>query len=221
MKEVSLSGSPRESVGKKDAKAIRVGGRVPCVVYGSGSQTHFTVADLEIDRLIRTPHVSIVNLDIAGKKTQTLIQAVQFHPVSDKVHHVDFLELNPTKQVKVEIPIKLSGRSVGVLSGGKLQQVFRKLKVQALPKDLPDTINIDITDMGIGAFVRVSDLATDKITLLNAPKAVVVSVKIARGVVEPVATAAAPVAAAAPAAGTGVKNAPGQAGAAAKPAAKK
>ena len=156
-------------------------------------------------------------------KTPTLIQAVQFHPVSDKVHHVDFLELNPTKKVKVEIPIKLSGRSVGVLSGGKLQQVFRKLKVQALPKDLPDTINIDITEMAIGSFVRVSDLATDKITLLNAPKAVVISVKVARGVVETVETAAAPVAAAAaPAAGTGVKNAPGQAGAAAaKPAAAK
>jgi large subunit ribosomal protein L25 len=222
MKEVSLSGSPRESVGKKDAKAIRVGGRVPCVVYGSGSQTHFTVADLEIEKLVRTPHVSIVNLDVAGKKSQALIQAIQFHPVSDKIHHVDFLELSPTKKVKVEIPIKLSGRSVGVLSGGKLQQVFRKLKVQAFPKDLPDTIDIDISKMEIGSFVRVSDLATDKITLLNAPKAVVVSVKIARGAVEVVETAAvaAPVAAA-PAAGTGVKNAPGQAGAAKPAAAKK
>lgn len=209
MKEVSLSGSPRENVGSKDATAVRNSGRIPCVVYGGGSQTHFTVAKLDMERLVFTPDVAIVNLDIAGKKSKALIQAVQFHPVTDKIHHVDFLELNDKKKVKVELPVKLTGRSVGVMAGGKLQQVFRKVKVQALPGDLPDNITIDITNMKVGDFIRIKELSTDKVQILNAPNAVVVSVKVARGVVEaaPGAAAGAP-AAAAPAA-------------AAKPAAKK
>lgn len=211
MKEVSLSGSPRENVGTKDATAVRNSGLVPCVVYGGGSQTHFTVAKLDIERLVFTPHVSIVNLDIAGKKSKALIQAIQFHPVTDKVHHVDFLELNDNKKVKVEIPVKVTGRSAGVMSGGKLQQVFRKVKVQALPADLPDDITIDITNMNIGDAIRIKELNTDKVKLLNAQSAVVVSIKVARGAVaEP--TPGAPVAAATTAA---------PAAAAAKPAAKK
>lgn len=213
MKEVSLSGSPRESVGTKDATAVRNSGRVPCVVYGGGSQTHFTVAKLDIERLVFTPHVSIVNLDIAGKKSKALIQAVQFHPVTDKVHHVDFLELNENKKVKVEVPVKVSGRSVGVMAGGKMQQVFRKLRVHALPADLPDTIEIDITNMNVGDAVRVKELSTDKVRILNAPNAVVVSVKVARGIVETAegapaaAGAAAAPAAAAPAAAAAAKPA--------------
>jgi large subunit ribosomal protein L25 len=210
MKEVSLSGSPRENVGSKDATAVRNSGRVPCVVYGGESQTHFTVAKLEIEKLVFTPFVSIVNLDIAGKKSKALIQAVQFHPVTDKVHHVDFLELNDKKKVKVEIPVKVTGRSVGVMAGGKLQQVFRKVKVHALPGDLPDDLTIDITNMKVGDAIRIKELSTDKVQILNSPNAVVVSVKSARGVVAepaPGAPAAAGAAAAKPAA--------------AKPAAKK
>jgi large subunit ribosomal protein L25 len=208
MKEVSLSGSPRENVGSKDATAIRNSGRIPCVVYGGASQTHFSVAKLDMERLVFTPHVSIVNLEVGGKKSKALIQAVQFHPVTDKIHHVDFLELNDKKKVKVEVPVVLTGRSVGVMAGGKLQQVFRKVKVHALPGDLPDNVTIDITNMKVGDFIRIKELSTDKVQILNAPNAVVVSVKVARGVVEPApgtapaagAAAAAPAAAAKPAA---------------------
>lgn len=203
MKEVSLSGSLRTNVGTKDAKAIRNSERIPCVVYGGEKQTHFSVAQLEMERLVYTPHVSIINLDIDGQKAKALIQNIQFHPVTDKIAHVDFLELNDNKPVKVEIPLAVTGRSVGVMAGGKLQQVFRKLKVQALPKDLPDTINIDITEMKVGDAIRVKDLATDKVKLLNAPNAVVISVKSARGVqanAEAGAEGAAPAAAAKPAA---------------------
>lgn len=213
MKEVSLSGSPRENVGSKDATAVRNSGRVPCVVYGGGSQTHFTVAKLEIEKLVFTPHVSIVNLDVAGKKSKAIIQAVQFHPVTDKVHHVDFLELNDNKKVKIEIPVKVTGRSVGVMAGGKLQQVFRKVKVHALPGDLPDNLTIDITNLNVGDAIRIKELSTEKVQILNAPNAVVVAVKSARGVVaDPTASAAG----AAPAAGAAAAPA-----AAAKPAAKK
>jgi len=195
MKEVSLSGSLREGVGKKDTKAIRNSGRIPCVVYGSGEQTHFTTGTIEMEKLVFTPDVAFVNLEVGGKKIKSIIQAIQFHPVTDKIEHVDFLELNEKKKVKMDIPVRLKGRSVGVMAGGKLQQVFRKLKVQAFPGDIPDTIEIDITEMGVGAAVRVKDLASDKLTILNAPNAVVVSVKTARGVVEKPADEAAAAAA--------------------------
>jgi large subunit ribosomal protein L25 len=200
MREVSLSGSPRASVGTKDATAVRNSGRIPCVVYGGETQTHFSVAILDMERLVFTPHVSIVNLDVAGKKTRALIQNVQFHPVTDKIWHVDFLELFENKPAKVELPVKLTGRSVGVMAGGKLQQVFRKLKVQALPKDLPDDITIDITDMKVGDAIRIKDINNDKVRVLNSPNAVLVSVKASRQV---------------------VADAEGAGAAAAKPAAKK
>ncbi len=195
-----MSGSPRASVGTKDATAVRNSGRIPCVVYGGETQTHFSVAILDMERLVFTPHVSIVNLDVAGKKTRALIQNVQFHPVTDKIWHVDFLELFENKPAKVELPVKLTGRSVGVMAGGKLQQVFRKLKVQALPKDLPDDITIDITDMKVGDAIRIKDINNDKVRVLNSPNAVLVSVKASRQV---------------------VADAEGAGAAAAKPAAKK
>lgn len=195
MKEVSLSGSLRAGVGTKDATAVRNSGRIPCVVYGSGNQTHFSVVQLDMERLVFTPHVSIVNLDIEGKKSKAIIQDIQFHPVTDKIHHVDFLELNDNKKVKVDVPVKLTGRSVGVMAGGKLQQVFRKMKVQALPKDLPDSITIDITNLKVGDAVRVKELNTDTVQILTAQNAVVVSVKQARGVVEEAPAAGAPAAA--------------------------
>lgn len=186
MKEVSLSGSPRQGVGKKDASALRRTGKIPCVVYGGETQTHFTIETIPAEKIVFTPNVNIVNLDVDGKKMKTIIQAIQFHPVTDKIHHIDFLELNNAKKVKVEIPVRLKGRSVGVMSGGKLQQVFRKLKVQALPGDLPDSIEIDITNMKIGDAVRVKDLSSDKLNIIVQPNAVVVSVKTTRGAVETV-----------------------------------
>ncbi|MCB9223774.1 MAG: 50S ribosomal protein L25/general stress protein Ctc [Crocinitomicaceae bacterium] len=184
MKEVSLSGSLRENVGKKDATAVRNAGRVPCVVYGTGVQTHFSVRDVDMDKLVYTPEVYIVNIDIDGKKVKTIIQDVQHHPVTDKVHHVDFIELQDNKKVKVEIPIRLTGRSMGVMNGGKLSQVFRKLRVYAVPGALPDIIEVDITNLRIGQSIRVRDIAAKTgLDILNAPSAVICSVKMARGAV--------------------------------------
>jgi large subunit ribosomal protein L25 len=183
MKKVSLSGSKRENVGKKDTKAIRNSGRVPAVVYGSGKQTHFSVKHTDMEKIVYNKDVFNVELDIEGDKFSTIIQAIQFHPVTDRVQHVDFLELDDNKKVKVDIPVVLEGRSEGVMMGGRLQQVFRKLTVFALPKNLPEVIKVDITDLKIGDSVRVKELMTDDMQLLNAPNAVVVSVKMARGVV--------------------------------------
>ncbi len=183
MKEVSLSGSPRANVGKKDTKAVRNSGDVPCVVYGSGTQTHFSVKHTDMEKLIYTPDVYIINLDIDGKSVKTIIQDIQYHPVTDNIQHVDFLELQDDKKVKVNVPVYLHGRAPGVLNGGKLQQIFRKVKVYALPANLPDSIQVDISKLKIGMAVRIKDIASDSLEILNAPNAVVCSVKMSRGAV--------------------------------------
>jgi large subunit ribosomal protein L25 len=184
MKQVSLSGSLRENVGKKDAKAVRNAERVPCVVYGGDDQTHFSVRHSDMEKLVYTPNVNIVEVDVDGKKVRTIIQEVQHHPVTDRIHHVDFIELKDDKKVKMNIPVVLEGRAIGVLNGGRLSQVFRTLKVYALPGELPDTITVDISKLRIGMSVRVRDLMTETLEILNAPSAVVCSVKMARGAVD-------------------------------------
>lgn len=183
MKTVQLSGSPRANVGKKDAKAVRNSGRVPCVLYGTGEQIYFSVRNIDMQKIVVSPDVYIVELDIEGTKKTGIIQELQMHPVKDSVQHVDFLELVDNKPVVVGIPVKLVGRSKGVLNGGRLQQVFRRLKVQALPKDLPAEIEIDITPIKIGQSRRVSDVVLPGVTMLDPQNAVVVSVKRARGAV--------------------------------------
>jgi large subunit ribosomal protein L25 len=184
MKEVSLSGSVRTNVGKKDAKAVRNAGNVPCVVYGAGTQTHFSVKHTEMEKMIYTPNVYIINVDVDGTTTKTIIQDVQYHPVTDKIVHVDFIELQDDKKIRVNIPVNLFGRSPGVLNGGKLQQIFRRLKVYALPGDLPDSIEVDISPLKIGMAIRVADINTDKLNIINSENAVICSVKMSRGVVE-------------------------------------
>ncbi len=181
MKEVSLSGLLRSNVGKKDAKAVRNSGRVPCVIYGSGTQTHFSLKHTDLQKVVYSPDVFAFNIEVDGKKFKAIIQDMQQHPVTDKFLHIDFLELSEDKMVKVDIPVTLEGRSIGVMNGGRLQQVFRKLTVLGYPKDLPETIVVDISKLRIGNSVRVSELESDTVSLLNAKNAVVVSVKMARG----------------------------------------
>lgn len=181
MKVAPLSGSLRANVGKKDAKAMRNAGLVPCVLYGQGSQTHFTIKDIAIEKLVFNPDVFQIELDIEGKKTNAIIQDLQQDPITDKVLHVDFLELDAKKPVKVALPVRLTGSSRGVLAGGKLMQVFRRLKVVALPGELPEAIIIDIAKLRIGQSIRVGDLETSGLKFVDAKSAVVVSVKMARG----------------------------------------
>lgn len=184
MKEVSLSGSIRSNVGKKDAKALRTNGLVPCVVYGTGSQTHFSVNHVEMEKLIYTPHVHIINIEVDGKTIKSIIQDIQFHPVTDRIVHIDFIELQDDKKIKVDIPVNLVGRAIGVMNGGKLQQIFRRLKVYALPGDLPDNIEVDISKLRIGQAIRVRDINTDELNIQNAASAVVCSIKMSRGAVD-------------------------------------
>ena len=181
MKVAQLSGSPRANVGKKDAKALRDSGQVPCVLYGQGTQTHFSLSDIKVEKLVFNPDVFNIELDIDGKKTNAIIQEIQQNPITDKVMHIDFLELDAKKPVKVALPVRLTGASRGVLAGGRLMQVFRRLRVVGLPADLPEAIVIDITKLRIGQSIRVKDLENDGLSISEAKNAVVVSVKMARG----------------------------------------
>lgn len=181
MKKVSLSGSLRSNVGKKDAADLRREGRVPCVNYGTGKQTHFHISKLEGERMVNTPHVYMVELDVEGQKSKAIIQEVQHHPVSGHILHIDFLEVVANEPIKVKLPIRLTGFAVGVRSGGKLRQNFRKVAVLGMEKDLPEAIEIDITPLKIGAKTRISDLAVDGLKFLDPASAVVVAVQMARG----------------------------------------
>lgn len=184
MKKVQLSGSLRTNVGKKDSKALRLAGLVPCVLYGQGEQTHFSIKAVDLDKIVYSPDVFQIELDIDGKKAVGIIQEMQSHPLKDTIEHVDFLELNENKPVKVGLPVRLTGNSRGVLNGGKLMQVFRRLNVQALPADLPEAIVIDITKLRIGQSTRIKDIANDKLRFLDPHNAVVVAVNRARGSVD-------------------------------------
>lgn len=181
MKVAQLSGSLRTNVGKKDAKAVRDAGLVPCVLYGQGTQTHFSVKDISIEKLFYNPDVFQIELDIDGQKATAIIQELQQNPITDKIVHVDFLQLDENKPVKIALPVRLTGSSRGVMAGGKLLQVYRRLKVIALPKDLPEAITVDISKLRIGQSIRVGDLETEGMKFVDAKSAVVVSVKMARG----------------------------------------
>lgn len=181
MKKAQLSGSLRANVGKKDAAAVRNAGRVPCVLYGGGEQTHFSVRSVDMEKIIFSPDIFLIELDIDGTKKTAIIQDKQMHPVTDKAHHVDFLELDDKKAVKVSLPVRTTGASVGVINGGKFRQNYRMLKLHGLPGDLPEAVTIDITKLRIGQSVRIKDLTIPNVTILEPTDAVVVGVKRARG----------------------------------------
>ena len=181
MKTAQLSGSLRANVGKKDAAAIRNAERVPCVLYGQGEQTHFSVKQVDIEKIVYSPDVFQVELDIEGKKSRGIIQELQQHPTKGTIQHVDFLELNDNKEVKVKLPVRITGSSRGVMAGGKLAQVFRRLTVVGLPADLPEASTIDITKLRIGQSIRVSQIEANGLKFLEPANAVVVAVRMARG----------------------------------------
>jgi large subunit ribosomal protein L25 len=185
MKTAHLSGSLRANVGKKDATALRNAELVPCVLYGLGEQTHFSVKRNDIEKIVFSPEVYQVALDLEGKSAKAIIRELQQHPVKGTVLHVDFLELSDTKPVRVKLPVRLTGSSKGVMAGGKLMQTFRTLTCFGLPQDMPDAITLDITKLKIGKSIRVSAIEIPGVKFLDPANAVVVSVKMARGAVKP------------------------------------
>lgn len=184
MKTVSLSGSPRESVGKKDAKSLRAQGQIPCVVYGGKEQSHFSVDLIQLSKYVYTPAVFSFELVIDGKKVSAILKDLQFDPVTDRIVHADFLEVVEGKPVKMEIPVHVVGNAIGVKNGGRLSTAFRRISVQGNPADFPDAIEMDITKLRIGDSLRISDIDLPNVTFLHDPEAVVVGVRTARGAVE-------------------------------------
>jgi|TARA_B100001094_G_scaffold324484_1_gene377159 large subunit ribosomal protein L25 len=184
MKTVSLSGSPRVSVGKKGATSLRKEGKIPSVVYGGKDQVHFSISENDAKKLVFTPNVYLIELDIEGKKSKVILKETQIHPVTDRVIHLDFLEISDDAPFKLSLPVKLEGFSRGVRNGGKLNQNYRKLRVFGLAKDMPDAVSIDITPIKIGDKVRVTDLSVSGLNFLDPKNAVVVGVQTARVIIE-------------------------------------
>lgn len=181
MESISITGSVRKSLGKADAKVLRREGLVPCIIYGGEENIHFQVDERAFNKLINTPSVYIVNVELDGKTYASIIKDMQFHPLSDKVLHVDFQLLIPGKAVKMSLPVRTEGVSRGVLNGGKLQQVLRRAKVSGVPTELPDFITIDITKLRIGQSVKVKDLNIKGVTFLENENQILVAVKAKRG----------------------------------------
>jgi large subunit ribosomal protein L25 len=214
MRTVSMSGFLRGNVGKKDAKKIRMDGSVPCVVYGGKEQLHFYTDAKNFQKIVFTPEVCFVKLNLNEKEYDVILQDIQYHPVTDNIMHADFMELNPEKQIMMNIPVKVSGVAPGVLKGGKVVQKYRKLKIKALPGNMPEVIEVSINGLEIGQGVKVLDVPADKFTILDNKNNTIVGVSVTRVVEEVAPTAEA--AAATPAAGAAATPA---AGAAAAPAA--
>ncbi|GGW48034.1 50S ribosomal protein L25/general stress protein Ctc [Arenibacter certesii] len=184
MKSITIKGSERESVGKKATKALRNAGKVPCVIYGGEKPLHFSADELSFKDLVYTPNAHTVVIDLGnGKKFDAIKQDIQFHPVTDSILHVDFYQLFADKEVSMDIPVKLVGNSPGVRNGGRLLFRKRKLSIKALPGDLPDFFEVDISKLKIGQHISVDSLKKDEFTILHPDATAVVQVMSARNVV--------------------------------------
>jgi large subunit ribosomal protein L25 len=184
MKSVSMSGSPRENVGKKDAKAQRAQGLIPCVIYGGKEQLQFVVEEEQFHHLIFTPEVKYAELEVGDKKFEAVVQATQWHPITDHLLHVDFLEVVEGKPVTIGIPVKLTGTSPGVLRGGKLVKKIRKITVKGLLKNIPEEIIVDISNLDINDMIKIGDLSIPNLTFMENPGTLIVSIVSTRNVVE-------------------------------------
>jgi large subunit ribosomal protein L25 len=197
MESFELKAALRKETGKKSLKAIRAQELVPCILYGGKNNVSFTVSEGDFRGLIYTPFVFVVNIDIDGEKHQALVKETQFHPVTDKLLHVDFFEISADKPVVVNIPVKITGSAIGVREGGKLLLESRKIAVKGLTKDIPAELEVDVTDLAIGKAIRAGDLITKKYEVVSSKESRIVAVRTTRAVAETTeAAAAAPAAAA-------------------------
>jgi len=180
MKSIAISGSARQSVGKRDAKELRYEGKIPAVLYGGDTQTHLAVSAADLKPVLYTPEVIVVELNFEGKTVKAIVQDAQFHPLTDLVIHVDFLQLDEAKEVSVNIPIKLTGTSPGVKMGGKLVQKLRKLRVKAVPANLPEFIEVPMESLEVGKSFRVAQAQLENAKILNNSDDTIVSVIMSR-----------------------------------------
>ena len=180
MKSITIKGSQRESVGKAATKALRNAGQVPCVLYGGDNVLHFSAPEMAFKSIVYTPNVYTATIELGGKSYTAILQDIQFDPVSDKILHVDFYELNKNKEITIEVPIQIEGTSPGVMAGGTLRIVNRKLKVKALPDNLPDFVSVDISGMEMGNKLYVTKLPQENYKILHPDNTVVCQIRISR-----------------------------------------
>ena len=180
MKTIKIKGTKRESVGKTNAKLLRKTDMIPCVLYGGKDNVHFSSHALELGKILYTPEVYIVKLDVDGNEVNAILKEVQFHPVTDKILHIDFLQVFDDKKVEIKVPVVLYGFSVGVKQGGKLYLQLRKLTAKALLKDIPDSLKIDVTKLSLGKTIKIGDLKFPNIEITDPKNWVVATVKLTR-----------------------------------------
>jgi large subunit ribosomal protein L25 len=184
MKSITIKGSKRESVGKVSTKALRNAGKVPCVLYGGDKVLHFSADELSFKNLVYTPNVYTAKIELEnGDSFKAILQDIQFHPVSDKILHIDFYQLHDDKEVTLEIPVRLLGTAPGVIAGGIVRFPYRKLRVRAMPENLPDFINADISKMEIGDKLYVTELGKDSFSIVHPDNTVVVQVRVSRAAI--------------------------------------
>jgi large subunit ribosomal protein L25 len=180
MKTIEINGSLRKELGKKSSRDLRKNENVPCVIYGGKENVHFSTHENNFTKLVYTPEAHLVKLNIEGKEYEVILKDIQFHPVTDKIIHVDFTEISKNKPIVIGIPIKVSGDSVGVIAGGKLRIRKRSLLVKGFANDIPEFLPIDITELKIHESVKVSDLSFDKIELMDLKKSMVLTIATSR-----------------------------------------
>ena len=182
MKSITINGSKRESVGKSSTKALRNAGKVPCVLYGGEKPVHFSADEISFSKLVYTPnaHTVVISLDDKSEMN-AVIQDIQFHPVSEKILHIDFLQLFEGKEVTMTIPVRFEGNAPGVRNqGGNLSKNKRKLSVRALPKNLPDFILADISSLNLNDKITISDVSEETFKFLHPDNMVICQVKMSR-----------------------------------------
>lgn len=184
MKSVHISAKRRTELGGNSAARLRRQDMVPCVIYGGDAPIHFYAHKNAFRHLVYTPEVKVAEIDLEGETIKAVMQDIQFDPVTDAILHIDFIQMIPGKPITVEMPVTLSGNARGVRMGGKLKLVLRKVKVRAMPENLPDAIVYDISELKVGQSVRVADLPTNNFEILNAPTAVICTIRTTRNVVK-------------------------------------
>ncbi len=187
MKEINVTGQKRSDLGKKATKQLRKEGLVPCNLYGEAKDENgkpkalaFAVPMSDLRKLVYTPHIYVVNLVIDGENHPAIMKELQFHPVTDALLHIDFFEIHEDKPITIGIPVKLNGLAQGVRDGGRLSLIVRKVNVTAKYQDIPETLDIDVTNMTIGKSIKVGDLKFEGLEMATSKEVVVCTIKATR-----------------------------------------
>jgi len=180
MKTIEIKASSRDHFGKKSSNALRAEGNVPCVMYGGKENRHFFAHENAFRGIVYTPDVFLIDIVIDGTTYNAVMKDLQFHPVTDKLLHIDFIQVDETKPVIVDLPIRITGESAGVKAGGKLNIKRRTLKVKGMVNDIPEHLTVDITNLEIGQSIKIGEISYDKLEIIDNKRAMIVGVAVSR-----------------------------------------